>query len=135
MALIDWGLKLSVGIEKIDEQHKKLIDLINELNAAMRNKQAKTVLANILTELSKYTKTHFQTEEVYFKTFNYPETKAHIVEHENFIKKISDFQESLKADDACLSIEIMKFLRDWLVNHILKTDMQYKVFFVEHGLK
>ena len=81
MALIDWNESLSVEIAEIDHQHKKLVNILNELHAAMRQGQSKTVMAEIVDRLVDYTATHFATEEEYFDEFKYDETGPHKMEH------------------------------------------------------
>ncbi|MBU1099403.1 MAG: bacteriohemerythrin [Bacteroidetes bacterium] len=135
MSLIDWKDDLSVQIVEIDNQHKKLLNLINELHDAMKTGKAKDVLESIIQKLISYTKSHFATEEKYFKQFNYPLTNEHIKEHNDFVNNVSDFQEKFKAGKLGLSIEIMKFLTTWISKHIQETDKAYSEFFIENGVK
>jgi len=135
MALINWTDNLSVGVKVSDDQHKKLIDLINKLNDAMRVGRSKEVISEIIAGLANYTVTHFATEEKYFDQFGYPGAASHKREHNDFVKKVSDFKEGFDKGNLMLSIDITKFLRDWLVKHIQGTDKKYTSFFNEHGLK
>lgn len=135
MAFIKWDDSLSVNVKEIDEQHKKLVDLINKLTDAMSAGKAKQILGNILNELASYTVIHFKTEEKYFDKFKYPFTISHKKEHNDFIKKINDFKRDFESGKALLSVEIMKFLKDWLIKHIKGSDKKYSEFFNKHGLK
>jgi hemerythrin len=87
MALIEWNADLSVGVGEIDEQHKKLIGLINSLNDAMASGKGKDILKGILDGMVNYTSMHFKTEEKYMDEFQYGETFHHKTEHKNFVKK------------------------------------------------
>ena len=135
MALINWNDSLSVKVEEIDQQHKKLIAMINELNDAMRAGKGKDVLGKIVDSLISYTATHFKTEEKYFAQFGYPDTDNHKQEHVAFVKKVTDFKDGFEKKKLSLTIEVMDFLSDWLKNHIMGTDKKYTQFFNEKGLK
>jgi hemerythrin len=135
MALIEWNSSLSVGIELIDNQHKKLVALINDLNEAMKLGKGSTIIKNIIDELISYTISHFATEEKYFKQFNYADTQVHVAEHEAFVRKVSDFVDDLNEARLSLSISVMNFLRDWLKNHIMVVDKKYAELFIANGVK
>jgi len=135
MALINWNDRLSVDVAEIDQQHKRLITMINELNDAMKVGKGKDLLGPIVNNLVEYAVTHFKTEEKYFAQFGYPETDQHKKEHEAFVQKVSDFKSGFESRKISLTIEVMDFLSDWLKNHIMATDKKYSRFFNEHGLK
>ncbi len=130
MDLIKWNESMSVGIPKIDSQHKQLIQMINDLNSAMREGKSKEILNRVITDLMNYAQIHFETEEEYFVKYEYGGREEHEQEHSKFITQVFDFKKKFDANKVGLSIEIMKFLSDWLVNHIKVTDMKYKGVFV-----
>lgn len=134
MALITWNDNLSVKIDEIDNQHKKLIDLINQLHEAMKQGKAKDATGKIISGLVDYTMTHFDTEEKYFIKYSYPETESHKQEHLNFVRKVSDFKKDFESGKAMLSLQLTSFLKKWLVNHIKGTDQKYSNFLNEKGL-
>ncbi len=135
MALLSWDNSYSVGITKIDMQHKKLFDLINDLFDAMKIGESKNVIKKVIKELADYTVYHFGFEEKYFDDFGYPQTTTHKLEHKNFVDTIVKFQTKFIQGKALLSMEVMSFLKKWLQEHIKGTDQQYIKFFNEHGLK
>jgi hemerythrin len=135
MALINWNDNLSVDVAEIDQQHKKLIAMINELNDAMKAGKGREVLAKIVNGLVSYTTTHFKAEEKYFAQFGYPDTESHKKEHAAFIQKVSEFKAGLEKDKLSVTIEVMSFLSNWLKSHIMGTDKKYSQFFHEKGLK
>ncbi len=135
MPFLEWNDSFSVKIPSIDKQHQKLVSMINELMDAMKSGKGKLVLGDIIQELANYTVEHFNTEEKYFKEFNYPETEQHIKEHREFVNKVSDFKKKFDSGGITLSVEIMNFLRDWLKNHILGSDQKYSDFLVSKGVK
>jgi hemerythrin len=135
MALIEWSEDLSVNIAEIDRQHQKLITMINELHDAMKERRTDEVLGKIIDSLVNYTETHFAFEEGYFEEFNYPATKSHKKEHDNFAEKISKFKDDFDNKKILLSTAITDFLKDWLVTHIQGTDKQYSDYFNQKGLQ
>ena len=79
-------------------------------------------------------KEHFATEEKYFDEFGYLKATQHKKEHNDFVTKVAAFKSDFDNGKMMLSMEIMEFLKDWLLNHIKKTDMAYSNFFIEKGL-
>lgn len=135
MSLIQWNDRLSVGIVAIDEQHKQLIKIINELNDAMKQGKGKSVLSKIIDGLIRYTETHFKLEERYFEQLGYPDAANHKREHIAFTKKVTEFKEGFDKGKITLSVEIMIFLSNWLQNHIEGVDKKYGAFFNAKGIK
>ncbi len=127
----EWNSSLETGIKEIDEQHKRLVDMVNELYNAVNNGSGKKVLADILTRLADYTVYHFKTEEHYFEKFGYPQTDIHKQIHKNLVEKVISFKEQFEKGGSTISYELLNFLKDWLINHIGKTDMQYVPFLKE----
>jgi hemerythrin len=135
MALIQWDNTFSVNVAEIDQQHQKLVALINNLNDAMKLGKGKDILVKIIDELTDYSGNHFAFEEKYFDKFGYPAAASHKLEHTNFVKKVTEFKNGFNSGQVALTIEVMNFLRDWLKNHIQGIDKQYSSFFNEKGLK
>jgi hemerythrin len=135
MDLIKWDDSLSVNIALIDQQHQKLILMINELHGAMKLGKGKDVLGKIVIGLISYTAIHFKTEEDYFSQFGYAEADSHIKEHVAFVRKVSEFKEGFEKGKLSVSIDVLNFLSDWLQNHIKGTDKKYSQFFNGKGLK
>ncbi|MBU0995586.1 MAG: bacteriohemerythrin [Proteobacteria bacterium] len=134
MELITWDDSLSVKVKEIDEQHKKLIRLINSLHEAMIQRKTKEALGTIINELMDYTTGHFLTEETYFEKFEYGERDSHKREHTGFVNKVSAFHTDFQTGKMFLSMEIMNFLKDWLIKHIKGTDKKYGPLFNSRGL-
>jgi len=135
MALANWQDSYSVKIDQIDNQHKKLFGYINEIHEAMKNRTTKDELGKIIDKLVNYTVDHFRTEEKYFDMYNYPDKANHKVEHEVFIDRVNTFKDDFTSGKLLVSLEIINFLRDWLVNHINGTDKKYAPFLIEKGVK
>lgn len=134
MSYLVWDEKYSVGVREIDTQHKKLVELINDLHDAMKQGKGKDVMTKVVKALVDYAITHFGTEEKYMTKFNYPQYSVHKLEHDKFSKQVADFQRDFNSGKVALTIEVMNFLKDWLVNHILGTDKKFGPFFNENGI-
>jgi len=133
--LMTWTDELSVGVRLIDEQHKVLLGLINELHAAMRARKSDAAMAGILARLKEYTVKHFGQEEEYFDRHGYPETAQHKEIHAKLVRQVLDFEAALKSGKAKVTMDIMRFLKDWLVGHIMGTDKKYGPFLNAKGLR
>jgi hemerythrin len=132
--MIKWNDKYSVNISLIDEQHKKLFELINKANIAEAlNNNTKDVLA-ILDQMTEYALKHFETEEHYMKEFNFPGYQPHRSEHIDFTNTAIDYKNRVVGGDYQIINEILEYLKQWLVNHIQVTDKKYIECFKKNGL-
>jgi len=134
--LIVWDLSIySVGIREIDRQHGILVQLINRLDQGLKRKISKSTLEDIANYLTDYTIFHFSFEEKLMADHHYPGLAAHKVVHQNFVNKVKHYQNQLKTQDAALvATEILEFLKNWLLDHIQKTDRQYSAVLNAKGV-
>lgn len=130
-----WEEKFSTGIQSIDNQHKEIFNYLNSLLEAMKLGQADKVIYQIVLDLERYSKVHFQKEEFFFQRFNYSGAKEHIEQHQFFIRKVANLKSDLKSGNFTLSIELLNFMKDWIENHILVVDKSYSDCFLKNGLK
>jgi len=135
MALIDWKSSYSVGIKHLDLQHMGLVDQINVLHEALKQGRARDSLNEILVKLIDYTATHFKSEEKLFAQHNMPDADKHIAEHNKFVEEVLSFKEDFDKGRLMVTFEVMDFLKSWLINHILGSDMEYKLFLLSKGEK
>jgi len=135
MTLMDWNDSFTVNIKEIDNQHKCLIDLINQVYKGMMMNEGKEVLGKALRDLVDYTKTHFGYEERMFKQHGYPDTQSHIAKHEKLVGQVMDFYNKFQSGEVEVDNELLKFLKNWLVSHIMGTDREYSAFFNSKGIE
>ena len=136
MPLMEWGPKLSVGITAFDTEHQRLVTMVNDLFDAVNAGKGKDRLGPILDLLIGYTVTHFQHEEREMKRLGYPAFDKHKAEHDALTQQVSDVQRKFASGaTAALSIEVMNFLKNWLIKHIMGTDKSYTAFLNSKGLK
>ena len=134
MPLIEWNQELAVGIEAIDKQHKRLVNLINMLHDSMKIGKGREVLGEVLNELTDYTVYHFDTEEKLMLKYEYPSYASHKKEHEKLTDQVKEIKTKFEEGDTVLTVEFMGFLRDWLSNHIVKVDKKYSDFLNSKGV-
>jgi hemerythrin len=128
MAFMEWTDSLSVRIETFDNQHKRLIVLLNELHEGMRAKKGKEAVDKVLDGLVEYTRSHFAAEEAAFDAHGYPEAAEHKKEHAELLAKVGELHEKHHKGSLFVSIEVLDFLNAWLKNHIMMTDKLYGTF-------
>jgi hemerythrin-like metal-binding protein len=134
MAFFDWDEKYSVGIMSIDQQHKKLFDLISNFYEAIRQKETRRAMSEVLQGFLEYAETHFSTEEDYMRKYRYPLYERHAAQHAEFVEKVTDFQARFQSGALVIPIEIANFSKDWFSGHVLGEDQRYAPFFHEKGL-
>lgn len=133
MAII-WDEAHSVNVKEIDDQHKYFINLLNEFYRYIAENKDRDFLGENLVKLIDYAKEHFATEEKYFDLFNYENTVEHKEEHRQLENKVADFYQEFLENKKDISVEIIDFLEDWLVDHLDTQDKKYTKCFNEHGL-
>lgn len=134
MALVTWNDSLSVKINSFDREHKKLIDMLNEVYENLKLKSNKDITSDLIKNMKQYIKIHFNTEEKYLKRYNYSGYEYHKKEHDVFVAKVEDLEKRFDRGKLIMTIELTDFLRDWLKNHIQGTDMQYVDFLKKKGV-
>ena len=135
MPLITWNDDLSVGVGQLDNDHKILIEIINELFDAMHEGHGDELLETIFSRLKEYTVTHFFREETLMKSYEYPDYEAHKKHHQNLIGRLDEFiAKYTNGGGMVTTVEVSQFLQEWLLNHIKQEDFRYIPHFQENGL-
>lgn len=126
-----WKDDYSVSVAAIDNQHRRLFQLAQDLHEAMLARSGKQLLAGTLDNLIAYTKTHFASEERLMEERRYPDYRAHKAEHETLTQTVLQFQKDFLAGKVALSVHLMQFLKDWLQRHIVQTDKKFGLYLSE----
>lgn len=128
-AFFQWTDDLSVGIDEIDNQHKMLVNILNQLLLAVVDRKSTEVIGQILDALLDYTRTHFELEETLMRSAGYhgPEFETHLEAHSAFIEKMNSVAHKAMVENKMVSFELMNFLKHWLRDHISVTDRKYAV--------
>jgi len=128
MAIIAWKAVYETGIVALDTEHKALIEQINRLFEAVRNKQGEEVLGEILAMLTTYTHEHFEHEEQLMTKYGYPGLKEHLAVHQQLREDVQAMTERHSSGTEVLAAELLKFLRVWVLEHIVEVDKKYGAF-------
>ena len=135
MAFMEWNTQYGTGVMQIDQEHKRLVALINELYEAMSQGQGDAALGKVLNGLAVYCKTHFANEERLMQQHGYPAFNEHKGIHDRLTAKVGGLLQDFKAGKPVSTVQTVNFLKDWLNKHILETDQKYAPFFKEKGVK
>lgn len=127
MTFMLWDASLLTGITLIDNQHMGLVDMINKLDSAVKDGTGGLLVSNVIQELIRYVKEHFEAEEQLMMRNNFPGLSGHRCEHDLFVERLKEIHENFKDGDA-LSLNVLQFLKEWLIIHIKGTDQVYAGF-------
>jgi len=123
--LIHWNDSYSVGIKEIDQQHKKLVDIINVVYDAVITEKPTEIIEQAFTDLNDYTIIHFSTERKYIDKLSNVDSEIHFKEHRSFTQKIQQYRDDFLLHNLKTSDEVINYLREWLIEHILVRDKVY----------
>lgn len=131
---VEWSKDFSVKVSLMDDEHKVLFNLINDLNNAMLDGQSSDKIGQILDSLINYTEYHFSHEENMLKKISYPGISEQEKYHKMFVNKMKEFKTDLEVGEILLSVKIIDFLKDWLVSHIVNIDTKYSGYTNDKGI-
>jgi len=120
---VDWNEKYSVGDALIDNEHKVIFDLINQIEGADSLGEITTFIASTL---ESYVSEHFHHEEFYMAKIGYPDLEEHRQHHEEFAAKAVQMIDELGGGNSVQQMEVKTYLQNWLQNHILEEDMKFR---------
>lgn len=129
-----WKDDYSVGIEAMDNDHKKLLHLINQLQTAVNYYTGREFEQKALDELVDYTKTHFKNEEELMAQHGFDDLEAHKLQHKQFIDKVNALVKEYEENADVTIVDALNFLKNWLVKHINGTDKEYGKFLNAKGI-
>ncbi|BDV00772.1 hypothetical protein TDMWS_08570 [Thermodesulfomicrobium sp. WS] len=121
---VEWEPHFATGIPSVDEQHQKLIAILNDLAATVEAGPTHKQLLDIVVQLADYAQYHFADEERIMETMDYAETEEHRLEHQTFINQIELFDLDAILATEGLATEMLHFLKTWLCDHILGIDQR-----------
>jgi hemerythrin-like metal-binding protein len=136
MSLVKWSDALSVGVPSLDDQHKKMLGLLNQLHDGMMSGKDKMALGEVLKTLIASTAMHFKYEEDLLARSGYPDGPSHRNEHAELARQIQSIRREYETiGPSAMTIPVMSFLKNWLTAHILGADMRYRSHLVAKGVK
>jgi len=130
-----WNNNYSVGVTEMDGQHKRLLELIEDLQNAMKSGKGFQHMKEVTDSLIDYTKKHFAREESLMKVVQFQGFPEHKRIHDEFIRKVSDIQKKVAEGKTSVTIETLTFLNKWVIEHIMGTDKKYGPVLNSKGIK
>ena len=131
MGAIRWDDTLETGVELMDEQHRRLVEIYNKLDEASMRGRAHKQMDEILADLIGYTDHHFSAEEALMEEAGYPDLAIHRSEHRQLIEKVRRFRRKLDLGMERINRPVMKFLNYWLTHHIRGSDNTFARYAAE----
>ncbi|MBF0215033.1 MAG: bacteriohemerythrin [Magnetococcales bacterium] len=135
LELVTWNASLYLGIAQLDEDHRVLVKMINQIYRAIKTGQGQAQVNTILDGLIDYTTTHFKREEALFTQHDYPDRAEHLQKHTKLVNEVLQFRTQLQQGEEIVGLEILHFLRDWLIHHIKGTDLRYAPYLRSRGVR
>jgi hemerythrin len=135
MALMTWSNKYSVGVEALDNQHKALMKVLNELHAASMRGKASEVAGPLLRQLVTASGEHFAAEERLMESSGFSGLAAHRSKHRELAGKIGEFVARHEKGDTTAYTPLLYFMRDWQTKHMQNEDQEYVPWLKAHGVK
>ncbi|MBF0384021.1 MAG: bacteriohemerythrin [Magnetococcales bacterium] len=133
--LIEWKSVPRIGIEILDEDHRVLVEILNSINSAVQVKQGGVKDAELaLTKLYQYTELHFTREIEFMRCSGFIEVDSHAVDHEKFKQQVLALRRRLIKQKKDIRGPIVNFIKVWIVQHIIKSDMVFSRFLVEQKI-
>ena len=129
-----WKDEYSVGVKSLDDDHRKLLNLINNLQTAVHYQTGEVFEKEALEEVVAYTKYHFEREEKMLQDAGYADLEAHKETHKKMILKVESFLQEYETKGHLVLEEMASYLRNWLVKHINGTDQEYSSLLQEKGI-
>jgi hemerythrin-like metal-binding protein len=124
MQLFEWKEEYSVGVLMVDQQHRHLVSLLNQLHAAMRNGSRAAEVKHILADLVSYTRFHFSSEEKLMSDCGYPDLLEHARKHRAMERRVGCFVADFATNSVTTPPKLLAFLKEWLGRHIMETDKE-----------
>lgn len=128
MAYFEWADDLVIDNGPIDQDHLKLIDLVNQLHTATSQGRGHEVVGKIMGELMAYTKSHFMREEHIMEMAKFPSLTRHKVLHAEFVESLQDLQHKYDHGSLTVASQLSSVMRDWLSIHIRECDKEFSFF-------
>lgn len=139
MTFMPWSSSIAVGLHDVDEQHRWLVDCINELHTLLHKQQPGPApdacgTGTLLEGLMDYTMNHFIVEEELLERYGYPDTALHKAQHNKFTSTIMNALTAFE-DGQRVSHDLLEFLKHWLTHHIMRIDKAYVPYLRAYGIR
>lgn len=127
---MDWRPEYAVGVETLDQQHREILDCLNHLTCALDSHDRKALTLRYLEQLQVVMAKHLAVEEALLEIIGYPDLENHKLGHQEIRDRLDQLQQRNATEDICL--ELVHFLREWFITHILRSDQEYARYMALH---
>lgn len=134
MPLVEWNERVSIKVQKFDDQHKRLVNLVNFFHDEIEAGRGDAALGIVLPALIRFAGDHHADEEKAMQASAYPEFVEHKAEHEKLDQELARLQEKYLSGSPMVPVMTMNLLRNWLVDHILGADKELGRFLNGKGI-
>ena len=142
MPKIVWSKRYRVNVTKLDNQHRRIADLINGINDRIQAREDSEGIVGGFTELIDFTKDHFATEEALMKKLGYPDLKKHRKEHKELVNLLRDVRKQFKREakslgdfDYDVAKHWLTIHADWFSVHLVHSDKDFGAFLNKKGIE
>lgn len=132
---LPWNEGLSVGVDRIDTQHRRLVDMINDLYLAVHGDRGREAIGGIFAGLKEYVVKHFRDEEGMMRSIGYDDLENHREIHKTIVAQAKSLESRWHAAEPGVELEALSFFKEWLVNHIMKVDKRYSAPCAHAGIR
>jgi hemerythrin-like metal-binding protein len=131
---VEWNDTYSVQIAELDNQHKRLFEMINAFYASSLLTKTDLPLRKIISDMKFYALEHFRTEEKIMYDMGFPRVKSHVIRHNDFIKKVIDLETKIEKGNPVMASDILRFLKNWITDHIKTEDQIYAQYLINNKI-
>jgi hemerythrin len=135
MLSFSWKNKYSVGVGDLDNQHRAIMDRLDELHEEMLNGKVNEAVAPLISGLVSLAGEHFATEERLMESTKFPGLADHRAKHQRLSRKVGEFIARHDTGDRAAYCQFMYFVRDWMTKHMEKEDQEYAPWLAKHGIE
>lgn len=134
MISVTWNDDLRVGVSLFDDEHHEMMDLLNEMRMKISEGDSEIEITEAFKAFVECGVTHFAHEEELMDEWEYPERNEHKIEHDDLLRKVHEIYEQYEDGKKAYSLELVRYLYDWMILHLKKTDRKYVAFFESKGV-
>lgn len=128
MSKLEWNKNFDLGVRQVDKQHRKLIELINNVHDAFATNKDSASIQSLLASLTEYTHKHFAEEERLMQSAGYTDFKRHQILHQKIREQLQKYTEAFKTKHHAIGPELLTFLQTWLAAHVQGVDQKIAPF-------
>lgn len=134
-SIFRWRDEYATGVDAMDAQHREMLLAADRVYVNLMEGKPKDELDDFLELLLQYSRDHFREEEMLMEQHGYPDLEKHRRRHQRLVKDVEIAFARYQSGEIIIDTEFMEFIKDWIVNHILRDDRQYGVFIKEKGVE